>query len=441
MEPPPTRYVSVHGADVAYQVVGDGPIDLLFAYGIGSDVERWWEIPEASEALARLASFSRLIFLDQRGTGASDAVPDGAFHSWEEWAEDITAVLDAVQSHRAAVLAVGDAGPLAMRFTAMHPERVSALILVNSSARILVAEDYPFGLTQEEAAAFVESTRALWGTPEWSRLVNPGLAADEGLMRRLARTQRGAATPSSAALQIESFLRMDLRPLLPLIKVPTLVLHLEDSPLLPIEHGRYLADHITGAKLISIPGADIGILEPNMVDQVAEFLTGARPAEVDRVLATVLFTDIVDSTTQAAAKGDRAWRSLLDKHDATVRELLARHRGTEINTTGDGFLASFDGPARAIRCARAVVDAADRLGVKVRAGIHTGECEVRGDDLGGLSVHIASRVVANAEPGEVLVSGTVRDLVVGTSIRFADRGEHSLKGVPGSWRLFAVEGE
>ena len=441
MKRPPTRYVSVHGGDVAYQVVGDGPLDLLYLFGVGSDVERLWEVPSASDTLARLASFSRLIFFDRRGTGVSDAAPDGAFPSWEEWAEDITAVLDVAESERPALLALLDAGPMAMQFTAMHPERVSALILVNSAARVIVAEDYPFGATQDAVAAFIESVRTHWGTPEWNRLVYPGLAADEGTMRRLARSERSAATPSSAALQFESWLQADVRHLLPLIQAPTLVLHLEDSPQLPIEHGRYLADHIAGARLVGLSGTDLGVFSPSMIDHVAEFLTGARPdTDVDRVLATVLFTDIVDSTGRAAIMGDRGWRSLLDMHDDAVREMLDRHRGKEINTTGDGFLASFDGPARAIRCARAVVDAADRLGVAVRAGIHTGECEVRGEDLGGMSVHIAGRVASNAGPGEVLVSATVKDLVVGTSIRFADRGEHTLKGVPGSWRLYAVEG-
>jgi class 3 adenylate cyclase/pimeloyl-ACP methyl ester carboxylesterase len=392
----------------------------------------------------RIASFCRLIFFDRRGTGASDAVPRHSMATWEEWTEDLGAVLDAVGSVEAVLCAELDAGPLAILFAALHPERVGALLLCNTAARWLRDVDYPIRMGSEVIDVLVQTIAASWGTPQFVALANPSLSLDDGRTRLAARLMRASATPHSAAAQYDYFLRnLDVRQALSLIQAPTLVMHTRDNPLVPVELMRYLADHIRGASFMQFPGTNLGIPTTtewiDSIDEMAEFLTGKRPPiEIDRILTTVLFTDIVGSTARAAALGAPAWRQLLDSHDRVVREQLRRFRGLEIKTTGDGFLASFDGPARAIRCARAITGAVGGLGVEVRAGLHTGECDVRGEDLGGLAVHIASRVGSMAKAGEVLVSGTVKDLVVGSDLEFDDRGEHELKGVPGTWRLFAV---
>jgi class 3 adenylate cyclase len=443
MNAPETRYVAVGEADIAYQVVGEGPIDLLYCYGLGSHIEMFWDSPGGSgELLPRLASFSRLTLFDRRGTGASDGVSRNAIPTWEEWTEDIQAVLKATGSKKTAILATTDAGPIAILFAAMHPEMVSALILLNTSARYLKADDYSIGVSIEELDAFVETIATSWGTPDLTRLVLPSAAADPATLGMVAKLIRSSATPRTAAAQYDYMLRnLDVRAALAMIQAPTLVLNVRESPFLPIAHGNYLADHIKGAAFVELPGGDLGPspADSEVADEVAEFLTGHRPPiEVERILTTVLFTDIVDSTARAARLGDRKWRTQLDAHDRAVREELRRFRGREINTTGDGFVASFDGPARAIRCAQAIDEATATLGVELRIGLHTGECVVRGDDLGGLAVHIAARIGASATPGEVLVSGTVKDLVVGSGIDFRDRGERELKGVPGTWRLFAV---
>lgn len=440
---PETRYVSVGDADVAYQVLGKGPPDLLYSYGMGSHIEFAWESPAYAEFYDRLASFSRLIMFDRRGTGSSDGVSRAAIPTWEEWAEDIVAVLGAAGSDRAAILAATDSGPIAILLAAMHPELVSALILFNTTCRYLYADNYPIGAAPEAVDALVGMLSAGWGTDELTRLANPSMSEDAEWIRFTSKAIRASATPRTAAAQYDYILRNDVRQALPLIQAPTLVLHARDNVLVPIAHGRYLAEHIEGATFVELPGGD-STSTPELyviADEVAEFLTGERPVlKAERILTTVLFTDIVGSTARAASLGDQRWRSLLDAHDRTVREHLHRFRGREINTTGDGFVASFDGPARAIRCAQAITEAAEALGVRVRGGLHTGECEVRGDDLGGLAVHIAARVAALAAPGEILVSGTVTDLVVGSGIEFNERGEHELKGVPGTWRLFAVQG-
>jgi class 3 adenylate cyclase len=438
MERPQTRYVEVGGAEVAYQVVGQGPPEVVWVTGWGH-LDLRWEDPVYVVFLERLASFSRLILFDRRGTGASDAVPDTAMPTWEEWADDMRAVLDAAGSQRTVVLADNDGGPTGLLFTAMHPERVSALILAFTTARRLRAEDYPFGISPEGVDDLVETARVRWGNPAAVARVWPSRVDDPEFAQWFAMYMRASATPRSAAAQtryrIES---LDAREALPLIRVPTLVLHNRDNLVTPIEHGRYLADHIAGAKFVELPGGDTGVaFSTPAIEEVAEFVTGERPpVEVDRILTTLLFTDIVGSTERAAALGDQAWRSLLDAHDRTVRDQLRRFRGREINTTGDGFVASFDGPARAIRCALAINAAVRPLGVDLHQGLHTGECEVRGDDLGGLAVHIASRICSLARPGEVLVSGTVKDLVAGSTIEFVESGEHQLKGVSGSWHLY-----
>src|SRR6202163_2483242 len=445
MEAPETRYVAVGDADVAYQVVGEGPIDLLFCWGFGSHIDLAWDEATTYPQLFRgLASFSRLILFDRRGMGASDAVPVGAFPTWETWAEDIGAVLDAAGSEHAVVMAAADAGALAVLYAAMHPERVSALILLNSSARYTWSEDYPAGVSPQALETLVEMVAANWGTSQLVAAVNPAMAENEEFLSSVARLTRASATPRTAATQYRYILaNLDVRPALELIQAPTLVLNVRENAFVPVDQGRFMAKRIPGATFVELPGGEIGF-SPSLyiaVEEIEEFLTGERRhADIERILATVLFTDIVASTERAASLGDRRWRLLLDAHDRAVREQLRRFRGREVKTTGDGFLASFDGPARSIRCGEAIIDATKTIGVDVRVGLHTGECEMRGDDLGGLAVHIAARVGALAASGEVLVSGTVKDLVAGSGIEFGDRGETELKGVPGLWRLFAVSG-
>jgi class 3 adenylate cyclase/pimeloyl-ACP methyl ester carboxylesterase len=445
--PPETRYAGVGNGNVAYQVMGqrspDLP-DLLHCFGLSSHIDLSWDLPGVPELWRRMATFCRPIAFDRRGTGASDAVPFQAMPTWEQWSEDIGAVLDAVGSTEAVLAAELDAGPFAVLYSAMHPERVKGLVLSNTAARFPRADDYPFGFTTEEIDAFVELVSTFWGTPQMAVFGNPSLSIDDERSRISARTMRASATPRAAAAQYEYILRnLDVRQALASIQAPTLILHTTDNRVVPIELSQYLADHIDRATFIELPGTDLSGANSDFqgIDAIAEFLTGQRiPAAIDRVLTTVLFTDIANSTAMAAAMGDRRWRSLLDTHDHAVREQLRRFRGKEINTTGDGFVVSFDGPARAIRCGQAILEATRPLGIEVRAGLHTGECEVRGDDLGGLAVHIAARVGALAHPGAVLVSSTVKDLVVGSGIEFNDWGEQELKGVPGSWKLFAVRG-
>jgi class 3 adenylate cyclase/alpha-beta hydrolase superfamily lysophospholipase len=438
MERPQTRYVEVGGAEVAYQVVGQGPPDVIYVPGF-SHLDLVWEERVWTTFRGWLAAFSRLILFDRRGTGLSDAIPETAMPTWEEWVDDVRAVLEAARSERTVVLAEGDGGPTGLLFSAMQPERVSSLILANTTARRLRADDYPIGIAPEAVDDVVEMYRAAWGTPEIATMLYPSRVADPQLRDWEAKIGRAIATPKNGAAQTRYIIEsLDAMEALPLIQVPTLVLHSKDNQVYSIEEGRYLADHIDGARFVELPGGDAYVASSGAaMEEISEFLTGERPeVEVDRILTTLLFTDIVSSTERAASMGDQAWRSLLDAHDRTVRDHLRRFRGKEINTTGDGFLASFDGPARAIRCAVAVAEATRALGIDLHLGLHTGECEVRGDDLGGLAVHIAARIGSLAGPGEVLVSSTVKDLVAGSRIDFVDQGEHELKGVPGSWKLY-----
>jgi class 3 adenylate cyclase/pimeloyl-ACP methyl ester carboxylesterase len=442
MNRPETKYVAIGDADVAYQVLGDGPSDLLFFLSLGSHIEVLWDDPFIADFLRRLAGLRRLIIFDRRGSGASDGVPRHGSPTWEEWTEDVEAVLDAVGSEQTSILTTMEGGPVSILYAVAHPGRIDSLILFNSTARFLVAEDYPIGASPETMDLMLEMLRSQWGKTDMLKLALPTIADNPDRLRSTARLFRASMTPRTVAVQAEYVLRnIDVRSVLSLVRTPTLVLSVDRPDYRASDHGRYLADHIFGSKLVVLPGKDLTIFPQSdaVFEEIAEFLTGTRSATlIDRVLASVLFTDIVGSTERAASTGDKRWRSLLNHHDEIVREQLRIFRGKEINTTGDGFVVSFDGPARAIRCGQAIINATRALGIELRVGLHTGECEVRGDRLDGLALHIAARVVSWAAPSEVLVSGTVKDLVVGSGIEFTDRGEHELKGVPGSWKLYAV---
>jgi class 3 adenylate cyclase/pimeloyl-ACP methyl ester carboxylesterase len=392
------------------------------------------ELPSIQGWVEAMTSLGRLIFFDQPGTGASDPVTLGALPTLEQWADSITAVLDDLGSREAVLIAVPGALPTAAMFAATHPSRTAALVVLEGSP----ADPSGVADLEDVLAALV-----MWGTGEFQHVLNPDMPWNEEIRATWARQERLAASPGAVALMQPLVAKQDVRAVLPTIRVPTLVLHHTDDMFIVPEWGKYVADQISGAKYVELPGRNVyHFVEPDWrrsFQEIAEFLTGEQ-ADVadDRVLATVLFTDIVDSTRRAAEIGDRDWHALLDAHDAVVRAQLARFRGREVNSTGDGFLAMFDGPQRAIRCAMAIRDAVQTLGIEVRAGLHTGECEIRGDDIGGIAVHIGARVSALAGPNDVLVSSTLRDLVIGSGLEFEERGAHELKGVPGEWRLFAV---
>ncbi len=441
--PPPTKYARLGPDRLAYQVLGQGPPDLVLTMGSFSHVDLVWEDPQIALFLRRLASFSRLIRFDRRGTGASDPLPPDPLPPWEAYAEELLAVMDTVGSRQAALIAAGpEAGPMALAVAGTRPERISALVLADATARYLVADDYPIGVAPETAKTMIDRAEELWGTEAIAGINTPSRAGDQRFLRWSARLQRAIASPRVVRAHLQALLEVDVRPLLPLIQAPTLVLHHTDFQFLPVSHGRYLAEHINGARLVELPG-DLPLLweRPDLVlDRIEEFLVGVRRlgGRPTRALATVLFTDIVDSTEQAADLGDRRWRELLDVHDELARRLVEQWGGRLVNTTGDGILATFDGPGRAIGCAAALGDELGGIGVVIRAGLHTGEVELRDGDVGGLAVHIAARVMALAGPGEILASRTVRDLVVGSDVVLADRGTHTLKGVEGRWQLFAV---
>ncbi len=427
-----TRYALNGDLRVAYRASGEGLRDIVCVPSWFACCEVLPELPSMQGWIEAMTSLGRLIFFDQPGTGASDPVTPGALPTVESWADSITAVLDDLGSTEAVLVAVSGALPAAL-FAATHPSRATALV---------VLEGYAHPLTEAHGRPPPEEAVAMWGTGEMQHLFNPDMPWNEEIRATWARWERLAASPAIAALMIPLITEVDVRAVLPAIRVPTLVVHHNDDPLIPREWGRYVADHISGAKYVELPGRNLyHFVEPwrRSFQEIRAFLTGHQ-ADVadDRVLATVLFTDIVDSTRRAAEIGDRDWHALLDAHDAVVRAQLNRFRGREVNTSGDGFLAMFDGPQRAIRCAIAIRDAVQALGIQVRAGLHTGECEVRGDDIGGIGVHIGARVSALAGPNEVLVSSTLRDLVIGSGLEFEERGAHTLKGVPGEWRISAV---
>jgi class 3 adenylate cyclase len=432
-----TRYAMNGDLRVAYRASREGPRDIVFVPTWFTNCEVVPDLPSIQGWIEAMTSVGRLILIDQPGTGASDPIAPDAMPTLEQWGDSITAVLDDLGSREAVLLAMTGALAPAALFAAAHPTRTTALVVLEGFADPITAT--ADGWTQEEfRAAFV----AMWGTGEYEHLVNPDMPWNEEIRSAWARVERLSASPRTVELMWPLVGEVDVRAVLPTIRVPTLVVHHIDDPIVEPAKGRYVAEHIPGAKFVELPGRNMyHIVEPwrESFQEIAEFLTGQH-ADVadDRVLATVMFTDIVDSTRQAAAMGDRDWHALLDAHDAVVRSQLGRFRGREVNTSGDGFLAMFDGPQRAIRCAMAIRDGVQALGIQVRAGLHTGECEVRGDDIGGIGVHIGARVSALAGPNDVLVSSTLRDLVIGSGLEFEERGAHELKGVPGEWHLFAV---
>jgi len=438
---PETRYVKSGDVHIAYQVVGSGPLDLVFVPGFVSNIEANWTNAARAGFFRRLASFSRLILFDKRGTGMSDR--SSQIFSLEQRMADVLAVMDAAGVQRAALMGVSEGGPMSVLFAASHPQRTAALVLCGSYAKRAWAPDYPFGWEDDKWDAVLGGMERSWGTPRGVDLAMwaPSIADDERLAEGAAAYFRAAASPGAALAVMRMNREIDVRSVLPSVRVPTLIVHRTLERVIDVENARYMARRIPGAKLVELDGIDhmpwIGDSEA-IIQEVEEFLTGQRHApDIERVLATVLFVDMVESTERAAALGDRRWRELLESYQSTVRQQLANFRGREIDTAGDGFLAAFDGPARAIRCAAAIRDASLTLGVENRAGLHTGECEIMGEKLGGIAVHIGARVAGKAAPGEIVVSQTVKDLVAGSGLSFAERGAHGLKGVPGEWRLYA----
>jgi class 3 adenylate cyclase/pimeloyl-ACP methyl ester carboxylesterase len=438
-EVPRTQFAKLGRDRIAYQVLGEGPVDLVLVPGIGDALDIRWDYPPYASVLRRLASFSRLIMLDRRGMGASDPVSLEALPSWEEWADDALAVLDAVGSERAALLGVNDAGPTAILFAAARPERTHSLILFNSGAFALGMSDR----TPEEWETFLSFMEENWGTEEDAVIGAPQLADDSVFLRWVTKNMRMSCSPREVGAHLRHMATTDVTHVLPLIRVPTLVLHRQDAPYITLDQGRYLAEQIPGARLVVVPGSGLMLyLKPHaqLLDQIEEFLTGTAPAtDTNRALAAILFTDIVGSTQQASTLGDRRWSGLMESHDAVASTVIDQHGGRLVKLTGDGVLATFDGPGRAIRCAFALRDALAPLNIKIRAGLHTGEVELRGDDIGGIAVHVAARVLEQAAANELLTSSAVPLLVAGSGIEFEDRGEQELKGISGTVRLFAVE--
>jgi class 3 adenylate cyclase len=443
LERPVTRFARCGDIHIAYQVVGSGSLDIILVPEWGSHVEEAWEQPRLAAALRRMARIGRLIRFDKRGTGMSDPVPLDRVPSFEVWMDDVVSVLDDVGSGDAAIVGMLGGGSLAMLFAATYPERTNSLVLFNSFARLLRAEDYPQGMPLEVAERLLAGVESEWGTAMWLSDLAPSVAGDPSVARWLARYERMAASPGMAMATQRMAYWTDVREALGVISAPTLVLA-RASSFYRVGHAQYLAAAIPNAKFVELAGADHywwGDAAP-VLAEIEEFLTGARSDSTpDRLFATVLFTDIVGSTALAVSLGDAAWNEVLDAHDALVRRQLARYRGTEINTTGDGFVASFEGPVRAIQCALAIVAGVRALGIDVRAGLHAGECTIRGQGLGGLAVHVAARIGARAQAGQVLVSEAVTQLARGATFDFSPRERTMLKGVPGSWQLYrAVQG-
>jgi pimeloyl-ACP methyl ester carboxylesterase len=439
---PVTKYAKSGEVHIAYQVVGDGPFDLVFVSGWVSHIELYWEIPEVADFFRRLASFSRLILFDKRGTGMSDRVSSAELPTLEQRMDDVRAVMDAVGSERAVLMGLSEGGPMNLLFAATYPDRTRALILMSTYARMLPAPDYPFGT---EPAVFEELLRRIdegWGSGVGLNTLFPSMAATPGWGETWGRFQRLSASPGAAIDLLRMAADVDARSILSVINVPTLVLHRTGDRWVRVEKGRHLARHIPGARYVEFPGDDhlpfFGD-SGSVVSEVQEFLTGVREGpEYDRVLATILFVDIVASTERAATLGDRRWRDVLASFHDMARREFQRFRGRELDTAGDGIFASFDGPARGIRCAVAIERGVRPLGLEVRCGVHTGECEIIGEKLSGIAVHAGARIASHASPRQVLVSQTVKDLVAGSGLQFAHAGTHTLKGVPGEWPLYSV---
>ena len=439
---PDTRYARSGDLHIAYQTFGAGPIDVVIVPGFVWHLEYQWEEPRVAAAWRRLASFSRVIMLDKRGTGLSDRVPNDQLPTLEERMDDVRAVMDAAGSERAAFLGFWEGGPMCALFAATYPERTRALVLYGAPATFRPSPDHPWGWSDEETGPFLDWLSAHWGEGKVLGGLAPSDAHDARTQRWLARMERTGASPGAAIALWRMNREVDVRDVLPAIRVPTLVVNRRDDPIVPVAAARYLAARIPNARFLELPGDDHFFWSGDMEGYMAalqEFVSDEPYEwETERVLTTVLFVDIVGSTQRAAELGDRRWAALLaDFYEAARRE-LALHQGRQVNTTGDGLLARFDGPARGIRCAAGIVATSQRLGLEVRAGLHTGECELRGDDLGGIAVHIGARIAALAAPGEVLVSSTVKDLVAGSGLAFAEHGRHALRGVPGAWSVFRV---
>ena len=439
---PETRFVRSDDVDVAYQVVGKGGLDIAFVPGWISNWEVAWELPESARFLERVAEYSRLVLFDKRGTGLSDRV--AGLPTLEEHVDDLRAVLDEVGSSQAALTGWADGAAVALVFAAMYPERVSALILGNVMATVRGQDgDEPQAIAPAVMDQWEEAIESSWGEGTFLPVLAPSVAGDARFAAWWRRLERSSVTPNAAARFFRAMLELDVRSVLPTVRVPTLVVHRRDTPLISTEAARWFAEQIPGARYLEVPGADalpyVGDVDV-VLDEVEEFLTGARSQQAgDRVLATVVFVDISGSTARAQELGDRAWRDLLDEYRRIVRRLLARFRGREIDTAGDGFLATFDGPARAVRCALSIQEAVADIGLDIHAGVHTGEVELRGGSISGVAVHIGARVGAVAQRREVVVTATVKDLVLGSGLEFVDKGRHVLKGVDGAWQLFQAQ--
>jgi pimeloyl-ACP methyl ester carboxylesterase len=435
-----TRYAKSGELNIAYQVFGTGDLNLVFIPGWASNVENVWTMREFATFANKLARFARVILLDRRGTGLSDPVVNPP--TLEERMDDVRAVIDAAGWDRAAIWGVSEGGPMAMMFAATYPQRVSALVLYGTFARFSRADDYPHGFPEAFNAKWVASLESTWGTGELSRSFAPSVMADATVVRHLARLERMAMSPGTARKLFGLLTQIDVRHVLAAIRVPTLILHRAGDQPVRVGHARYLAERIAGARYIELAGNDhmpfVGDTDA-VIDEVRQFLTGKRTTpDADRILTTVLFADIVDSTQRATELGDREWKQLLSRFYALADDQLHHFRGRKLDTAGDGLFAAFDGPARAVRCGMALAEGVQALGVQLRVGVHTGECEVLGDKYSGIAVHLGARVASAAQPGQVIVSSTVKDLVVGSGLRFDDLGAHTLKGVSEPWRLFGA---
>ncbi len=434
---PATKYAKSGDVHIAYRVFGNGPRDIVLIPGTLSHLELSWEIPSNEHLLKRLTAFARVIVFDKRGQGLSDRVAE---QTLEERIGDVRAVMDAAGSERATIYGWSEGGAMSLMFAATYPERTLALVLYGTFPSMT---SEPFSVPRELAEQILGEWETHWGEGILLPLNAPSALKDEAMVQRIAHLERASASPGSIIALMRANYEIDVRHLLPSVRVPTLILHRTGDALVPVAAGRYLAEHIPEARYVEIPGMDHLVLDNEtqdvIADEIEEFVTGVRPVpEPDRFLATVLFTDIVGSTGHASATGDRKWVDLLDAHNELAKREISRFRGRAVKSTGDGVLATFDGPGRAIRCAQSISGSVEQLGLHVRAGLHTGECELMGADIGGIAVHIAARVAALAGPGEVLVSSTVKDLVAGSGIEFEERGSRALKGVPDEWRLFAA---